>query len=220
MTEKNIGELGKRRLFKNLLDKVAAGKTLTANERRQYDELADIYGNNTDQQQESGQSSLVVPLPVVAQFFKVSAQTVCNWADKGMPKLKHGHYDLCKAFDWWKINIDGDNPTAGAMQDHKVRYWKEMADSKEIENLTSRGLLIAKDEVIDHWTARIAVVRQSLLTLPARLPAILEGKNPQSMRQIIHDEVTRILEDYARGGKYCETEKAAKPAKPAKRKGK
>lgn len=149
----------------------------------------------------------------LAYFFGVSPKCINDWGKNGMPKTSHGLYNLKLVFDWWQKNIDGDS--SEAMLEHKTRYWKEMADEKEIGNMEARGQLISRDEVVTEWCKRIAEVRQSLLALAVRLPPILEGKDAAEMRPLIKAEAVGVLEGYSRPGKHCET--AEPPAKPAKK---
>lgn len=211
--QKNLAELGRKRLFQNLLKKLNDGKTLTANERRQYDELSDAF---TEQPPSSAGDPLDVPRGVAANFFSVTAQTIQNWVDKGMPKLSRGLYNLKECFKWWAINIDGGGTEE--MDAHKTRYWKEKADEAEISNQTTRGELISRADVVREWVWRISELRTGLRAWASRLPPILEGKSAIELRLSLRDAADELLEAYARDGRFTPSKDRTKPAKKARRK--
>lgn len=196
--QKNLAELGKKRLFKNLLDKLNTGKTLTANERRQYDELSELFTEQPAPQ--PGGDPLDVPRPVVACFFSVAATTINNWCDKGMPKKGRGLYNLKECFEWWRRTLDGGGTEE--MDLHKTRYWKEQADQKEIENAELRGKLISREDVIKEWVWRASELRTGLRAWASRLPPLLEGKDAIELRLALRDAADELLTAFCRTGRY------------------
>ncbi len=199
----------KKKLYANLLAKLNGGKTLTANERRQLDELGEQFGDDQRQQDTGTADPLDVPRPVVAALFSVTPQTIANWCDKGMPKRARGLYNLKECFQWWQRVIDGGGTEE--MESHKTRYWKEMADGKEIDNEVMRGSLISKNDVIQAWVWRVADLRTGLLAWASRLPPVLEGKNVIELRLALRDAADELLGAYERDGKFT-------PKKAVKRK--
>ena len=156
-------------------------------------------------------NSLSVSTQAIADFFGVVSKTICEWVKQGMPKEKYGSYDLKKCFDWWQENINATKEdTNPKLVELRAEGQKIKNQREQIKLDAERGLLISREEVIDQWCKRIAVVRQSLLSLPVRLPPIVEGKTRQEIRAIVNDEAVRILEDYSRPGQHCRTRKAGK----------
>lgn len=203
----------KKKLYANLLAKLNSGKTLTANERTQLDELGEIFGEH-EKAPEKNSNPLDVSRPVVSAFFSVTPQTIANWCDKGMPKLSRGLYNLKECFQWWQRVIDGGG--SEDMDEHKTRYWKEMADGKEIDNNVLRGSLISRNDVIHAWVWRVADLRTGLYSWSSRLPPVLEGKNAIELRISLRDAVDELLAAFERDGQFT-PKKASSDRKQAKK---
>lgn len=147
----------------------------------------------------------------LAEFFNVSTKTICEWVKNGMPKEKYATYDLKKCFDWWLETIEATKEDANPkLVELRAEGQKIKNQREQIKLDTERGLLISKEEVVDQWCKRIAVVKQSLLSLAVRLPPVVEGKSRQEIRSLVNDEAVRILEDYSRPGRHCSARKKGK----------
>jgi hypothetical protein len=80
----------------------------------------------------------------------------------------------------------------------KFAYWPEtpvLVDQLN-ENLVPRG------EIAKEWAARVGELTAGLTGLIDRLPPLLEGKDRAVMREIIHEEVWNLRDQYARDGRY------------------
>jgi len=144
----------------------------------------------------------------MVELFQVTRETISEWTKAGMPKVGHGKYDLCPAFEWWKENINTDEEDSSSAI-ARGRYWNAKAEQAEIDVAERRGELIRRADVITEWCKRVAEFRQGCLSMPVRLPAVLEGKTAPQMRAIIDTYARTLLEGYSREGKYCS--KARRP---------
>jgi len=130
--------------------------------------------------------------------------TISNWTKAGMPKASHGYYDILLAHDWWLDNINTD-PADATTADARGRYWNAKAEEAEIKVSQIKGDLLPRGEVIEKWCERLAEFRQGCLSMPVRLPVLLEGKTAADMRKPIRDFACALLEGFARPGKHCMT---------------
>lgn len=203
----------KKKLYANLLHKLNAGKTLSGNERHQLDELSELF-DDSPKAATSG-DPLDVPRPVVAALFSVTPQTIANWCDKGMPKRARGLYNLKECFQWWQRIIDGGGTEV--MDEHKTRYWKGMADEKEIDVRKAQGELITRKDVIEAWVWRVADLRTGILAWSSRLPPLLEGKNVIEIRLALREAADELLGAFERDGKFTPKKTRRQPQKKGKR---
>ena len=74
-----------------------------------------------------------------------------------------------------------------------------------MEREQAEGALIPRDEVATLWAARVVEVTSGLQGLADRLPPLLVGKDRAQIREIIHEEIWRLRDQYARSGKHCES---------------
>ena len=202
---KNIAQLARKKLYSNLLAKLNAGKTLTANERQTFDELNAVFDTEGTQGARGG---VILETQHLEKLFRVTRETIAQWTKAGMPKVAYGKYDLFACMDWWHENVnarDDDESTSRI----KGRYWRAKAEKAEVEVAQAKARLISRADVIDQWCARAAEMKQSLLGWSTRLPPRIEGRALSEIRDIIDEEARKLLESYARDGVY--TESAAKP---------
>ena len=153
----------------------------------------------------------------VCDFFGVTRETISEWTKNGMPKVATGAYHLKACFDWWCENINKDNDDE-TLTKAKRKYWTAKAEEMETKVAQTKGNLISKEEVVEQWCWRIGEFRQAMLSLPVRLPPILEGKPVREMRDIIQREAHGILEGYSREGKFCHAHALEENKKNVKRK--
>lgn len=174
-------------------------------------------------------SQVIVNSEYLAHFFDVTDRTIRQWAERGLPRIKRGQYDLKSAFDWWWLNIAQDRAVSEAgddsMNEAKRLYWWEKAEGEKMKNKREAGQLIPREEIAVEWAARMAEVANGLQSLSMRLHPLISGKEQREVRSIVSVNVRQILENYSRTGRFCYQEpkkRAAKKvksaAKPKKRK--
>jgi hypothetical protein len=150
----------------------------------------------------AARSELIVDVHMVARFFGVSVRSISVWsAQKGCPKLKHGHYDLLAVFTWWNDNINGGD--SEATENVKLEYWRWKTENEKMKAQQTSGELLKQEEVFQFWANRLRGVWSALYVLENRLPAVLVGKSQSQMQEVIKAEVRRINEGYCKEGKFC-----------------
>ncbi len=182
----------------NIIKKAKAGKVLTAREEA-------IVGRFEASQKPQTANPYDTDNTGIAFFFGVTNKTVCEWTKSGMPKESYGVYNLKKCFDWWAEEIDesgGDSDpslTAARLEGQQIKN-----DRERMKRDTEKGKLAVKSDVLTDWVKRLSELRQGLLSLPVRLPPLLEGKSPDEMRPIIKDVLYKMMESYARTGEFMQ----------------
>ena len=184
----------------NILKKLKNGKSITKREQTIVEEWK--------AKKDRPENPFDIDTTAIASFFEVTAKTVAAWVKQGMPKESYGVYNLKKCFDWWLENVQetkSDNdPGITALKAENLRIKN---DRESMKRDAEKDLLFSKSEIIQEWVKRIVEVRQGLLSLPSKLPTLLEGKVQQEMRPIIREQVVRLLDTYSRAGRFTPSEK-------------
>jgi hypothetical protein len=150
----------------------------------------------------AARSELIVDVHMVARFFGVSLRLIQVWvAQKGCPKLKHGHYDLLAVFGWWSENINSG--TSEAEENVRLEYWRWKTLNEKYKAEQTSGELLSRDEVLTAWANRIRSVWDMLYLLESRLPPVLHGKSIGEMQEVIRVEIRAVNEYYCRHGKHA-----------------
>ena len=69
---------------------------------------------------------------------------------------------------------------------------------KELEYLVETKELIPRAEILNEFLARIAIVKQGLMSLHRSLPPILFGKDPREMADILKKHEWQLLDKFSR----------------------
>lgn len=69
---------------------------------------------------------------------------------------------------------------------------------KELEYMVEMKELIPKEEILGEFLARIAIVKQGLMSFHRSLPPILFGKEPREMSDILKKYEWQLLDKYSR----------------------
>jgi len=127
----------------------------------------------------------------------VSRETIRNWEQRGMPSNKRGYYSLVASFIWWKNNIAVDPNESTLTEERKLKVQVERK-LKELEYMMEMKDLIPKEEILSEFLARIAIVKQGLMSLHRSLPPILFGKEPREMAGILKGYTWQLLNKFSR----------------------
>lgn len=148
---------------------------------------------------------MIVNTKELSDFFDVTPRAVNKWSAKGCPKSGRGKWDLKTVHAWWLDNIYASkaDDSDESLQEAKRRYWSAKAENEEIKRDESKGLLVKVKDIVLMWSGRVAEIKNGLMALPMRLPPLLEGKPQIEMRQIVEDEVWKLLDNYCRVGRFC-----------------
>ena len=136
-------------------------------------------------------------------LFGVTRKCISDWCAKGMPKVKYGVYDLKAVFSWWQDNINSSEEDRDEdITEAKRQYWMAKAESERLKVGKEKELLFPKSEILEEWTGRCGEMKAGLRSLEVRLPPVLEGRSQPEMRDIIADEVWKLLDTYYREGRF------------------
>lgn len=69
---------------------------------------------------------------------------------------------------------------------------------KELEYMVETKELIPKEEILNEFLARIAIVKQGLMSFHRSLPPILIGKEPREMADILKRHTWQLLDKFSR----------------------
>ncbi|MBF0500026.1 MAG: hypothetical protein HQM09_07835 [Candidatus Riflebacteria bacterium] len=144
----------------------------------------------------------------LARCFGVDRSMVTRWKKAGMPETK-GVFSLPECIKW-RLEREADAmapKTSASTEGEKwlTAFRRERAITARLERRKVQGSLISKSDVSSEWVKRLLELRQGLLTLPVRLPPVLEGKDVDAMRPIIKDILYKMMESYARTGQFTPT---------------
>ena len=187
--------------------------TITAQERRILDKAAaDLEAIEAEGEPEpSAAVRWPASTPDLCDLFSVTAMTITNWVKQGMPKLGRGRFDAKAVFAWWQENINaGPEDRDQTIVATKQRYWEAKADNEGLKRDQTKGRLISREEVVREWAWRAGEFRAGLRSWSSRLPMLLEGKDVHQIRETLRDEGDKLLDAYARDGRYTPARKAGK----------
>ncbi|MEW6511870.1 MAG: hypothetical protein AB1428_13040 [Bacteroidota bacterium] len=134
------------------------------------------------------------------QAFSVSRQTISNWVDQGMPKIKENQFDLVACFQWRLHDYEARWETSKEKLDlakEEARYRRIQGDLKELELAEKRGDLIPLVLVRAEWDRLVSAAKTQLLAIPTRLAAKLPApaETKVKLKEIAELEVTQTLNE-------------------------
>jgi len=142
-------------------------------------------------------------LPIV----KVSKAAIQKWINDGLPYEMQGRrrvFPISKAIKWMiehgKIEI-----TAGAFDEidrsqlpPDLRDKLASAELKEFKLRKEKGLVVEKEEVERQAYEIGKKLKDSLYAMPVRLSDELVGKDSNTIRNRMEEEISKVLEDVIR----------------------
>jgi phage terminase Nu1 subunit (DNA packaging protein) len=180
----------KKAQYANIIKKASSGKVLTEKELQQineYEDSAPIAAINAE-------NPFLMPTNLVAAFFDVTTMTLTNWQKMGLPKISRGKYDLRACFRWWDECVN--KPKTKKEEKAREIYWQAKAEREQISVKQLSQTVMSREEVEAGWTFRL---KEMILGLES-IPAIFPDKSQE--RKILNEYIYRLLDNYARAGKY------------------
>ena len=124
----------------------------------------------------------------LAGIMRVTARTVRNWTDEGLPRRKDGCYSLRASIRWYVARRQ-----AGADLDaEQTRLYKERADALASANAERRAQLAEPAIARAEWERFAAQIRRALLAFPAKVNPLLTG-NVIGRKAVLEDAVRETL---------------------------
>ncbi len=189
--------------LRNILSKLQDGQPLSAHERKRLDDSLAQYQASKS---EAGRR-VVGSQKDVAQYLGKAERTVAYYKSQGMPVNTDGTYDLDAIDAWVDARLHkgvnqphGEAPESGDKSGWEAIYKEMKARIAELDLKERQGQLISLDEVRSQWVGRIIEVKTALMSVPRKLPPLLEGKEKRDMEAILEAELRYILERFARLG--------------------
>lgn len=204
----SLVDTAKKSVFIQILNKVNDKETLTAHELKT---LKEFEAEFRAKQDGTGRR-IVGTQKEVAEYLGRAERTIAYYKNQGMPANPDGTYDL-DAIDAWVESRNskgtgqphGKHPDSGDKSGWEAIYKEMKARLAEMELNKLKGELISLDEVKRQWIGRIVEVKAALLSLPRKLPPLLEGKEKRDIEAILDSEVRFILERFSRTGGHLRT---------------
>lgn len=150
----------------------------------------------------------------IAAMFGVTARTITDWQEAGMPVAVHGgpgvsgEYDAPACIRWLVERevrkVQGESP--------KDRLARLQGDQLEMDLAERRGKLIEAAAVEPMMRAAIVSARERIRNEPARVAAMLEGKDKaerEAMLRELFDEALMKLARWQQPGTEYDEEDAS-----------
>lgn len=136
----------------------------------------------------------------IAAMFGVTARTITDWQDAGMPVAVHGgpgvsgEYDAPACIRWMVERevrkVQGESP--------KDRLARLQGDELEMKLAQQRGKLIDTTAVEPAMRAAIVSARERIRNEPARIAALIEGLDRPAREAMLRDLFDETLNTLAR----------------------
>jgi len=147
-------------------------------------------------------ANLAVNTTDLSRLFRVTAETIRNWAREGMPMTKRtgkkgtiiNEYILGDVVRWvWQRALDAGRGGDGDLQEERRRLIVEQRRSHEIDNAQKASELLSADEVATDIMAYAAIVAGQMDALPQRLaPRLVALTDPGVILGVLRDECRSV----------------------------
>ena len=185
----NILNKAKKAQVANLLKKLNSGGTLTDKQMEQVEEYQALL-EAEQPQKENSENIFICTTAELQLMFDCTRQTISAYNKRGMPKIKHGSYNVRDCFLWYMNNMhSGPEDADSSLVGIKKKLINEQYENWRLRNKERREELLPADEVKQQWADRAASLRGSLRGLISRLVGELEGKNRTDIRAILKREI-------------------------------
>lgn len=185
-----ITTAARKKLYFNLVKKLNDGKTLTRNERTQFDELSEEFSPDKKDDSDSG---FLVSVDRLCKLFATSKMGITRWVKQGAPKAAHGRYNLEEFVSWWLRNAN-QNQTKKTIEG-KERYWNARADGEEIKVQHNIKALVPLASVKKWLRMTMVKIKTRLLSMPQKISAGLEGLEWHEIQKKLDADFRFVLEE-------------------------
>lgn len=132
----------------------------------------------------------------IAAIFGVSARTIQEWQSAGLPVVVYGgpgvpgEYDAPACVRWL---VEREVKKVSGGESSKDRLLRLQGDALEAKLAIDRGQLIAAATVEPAMRAAIVSARESIRNAPARIAALLDGKDHSERETLLRDLFDEVL---------------------------
>jgi len=204
----SFGKSATAKTYQSLLQKIAAGKVLTAAElkaKKSLEAELEAQQAKTETGKSAKKKKAIVTTATLCGIFGIFPSQISIWKrdeDAGIAEIDRNRWDANAFLEWWLENkynpIDPNDPDA---REYHNRWEKARAEKIELQVAMLKGEVMPKDEIHREWAARMAIIINGLTVYQDRLPPLLEGKTKGEMRAIIKGENHRLRDWYCKQGK-------------------
>lgn len=149
--------------------------------------------------QQAAQEGVIETHVAIARSFGVSARTVRNWAQDGMPKMRDGRYSIADIQAWRFANQNKRKEKKGSSNDDKKRLEKFKALTAEAEYNKMMGGLIDRSTVERELILISQAVKQALLGIPRALAKELEMQPARVIEARLKTKMNEVLDKFSTG---------------------
>ncbi len=140
---------------------------------------------------------------VSQKVFGISSRWYRQLVKEGLaPEVIRGQIDFVAAakalIDYYRKLSEGQGSLT--LTDERKELVKVQRQLKELEFLVKKGKLIPRENVLQEFLNRIAVVKTGMLSLSRSLPGKLTNKDGREMGVVIKRQVIQLLEKFSRRG--------------------
>lgn len=144
----------------------------------------------------------------LADAHGVSENTITNWLEEGLPRVKAAErrgqsdeYDIAETIRWrlareaGKGALDEDGQLIN-FEAERARLTREQADKVAMENEVRRGRLVDAEHVAGLWANTLTNVKNRLLGIPTRAaPLVIGRKTAVEAREVIKRFIVEALNE-------------------------
>lgn len=145
---------------------------------------------------------LIVGANYLSEAFGVTKRQAANYADQGMPRHNRGRYDFVQAVKWYVAYREAEyqKRLAGLdLEEQETRLKRAQASMKELQLVELQGALVRRAAVEQAWERQIGAAKVRLLSVPAKVAAIvMASKSLQETQTIISTEIHQALDELSR----------------------
>jgi len=136
----------------------------------------------------------------MAGILGMTLKTFEEWINRGAPAIQEGNQKTAWIFDTSAVikfirQYDKEKSQGGDLQQLKKRKAAAEADLMELKVGVESGELVLIDDVIRELIDDYILIKNRFMQLSKRLPPILMGETPESMKAIIQEEVHAVFND-------------------------
>jgi hypothetical protein len=136
----------------------------------------------------------------MAGILGITLKTFEEWINRGAPAIQEGNQTTPWIFDTAAVikfvrQYDKEKSQGSDLQQLKKRKAAAEADLMELKAGAEAGELVKIDDVIRELIDDYINLKNRFMQLPKRLPPMLMGETPESMKAIIQDEVHAVFYD-------------------------
>ena len=138
--------------------------------------------------------NMTVNFEEAAKFLNLSKSSFYRLIETGViPKAGEGEYILGEVVEsYWRNQFDAEGLKAA-----QTRLTTAQAELKELELAEQRGEMHRASAIRKIWSENVFNTRAKLLMIPQKMPPLLVGRDEETIRRRLLDEINDALKELA-----------------------